>query len=51
MGKGVLTLGEALVDMIPLDKDQQTYQKCPGGAPANVAVGVARLVIVRGEDA
>ncbi len=43
MGKGVLTLGEALVDMIPLDKDQQTYQKCPGGAPANVAVGVARL--------
>lgn len=43
MEKGVITLGEALVDMIPLDETCQTYQKCPGGAPANVAVGVARL--------
>lgn len=40
--KGVLTLGEILIDFIPLDNNM-TYQKNPGGAPANVAAGVARL--------
>ncbi len=40
---GILCLGEALIDMIPLDTEQITYQKAPGGAPANVAVGVAKL--------
>lgn len=40
--KGVLTLGEVLIDFIPLDNNM-TYQKNPGGAPANVAAGVARL--------
>ncbi|MBI0580107.1 aminoimidazole riboside kinase [Neobacillus cucumis] len=40
---GVLCLGEALIDFIPLDSDNLTYQKAPGGAPANVAVGVAKL--------
>lgn len=43
MKNGVATLGEALIDMIPLDSTNITYQKSPGGAPANVAVGVARL--------
>lgn len=40
---GIMSLGEALIDFIPLDKENITYQKSPGGAPANVAVGVARL--------
>ncbi|MDV6250858.1 aminoimidazole riboside kinase [Vibrio sp. EA2] len=33
--------GDAVVDLIP-DSDS-TYLKCPGGAPANVAVAIARL--------
>ncbi|WP_104402129.1 aminoimidazole riboside kinase [Vibrio penaeicida] len=33
--------GDAVVDLIP-DTDS-TYLKCPGGAPANVAVAIARL--------
>ncbi|TLS36939.1 aminoimidazole riboside kinase [Pseudalkalibacillus caeni] len=40
---GVIALGEALIDFIPLDQENITYQKSPGGAPANVAVGIARL--------
>jgi fructokinase len=40
MNKVWLT-GDAVVDLIP-DSDN-TYLKCPGGAPANVAVGIARL--------
>ncbi len=43
MKKGIISLGEALIDFIPLDSTNTTYQKSPGGAPANVAVGVARL--------
>lgn len=43
MKKGVISLGEALVDFIPTDKTHLNYIKCPGGAPANVAVGVAQL--------
>jgi fructokinase len=41
--KGIISLGEALIDFIPLDKENLNYQKSPGGAPANVAVGVAKL--------
>ncbi|ARK29474.1 aminoimidazole riboside kinase [Halalkalibacter krulwichiae] len=41
--KGIICLGEALIDFIPLDKENITYQKSPGGAPANVAVGLAKL--------
>lgn len=33
--------GDAVVDLIP--ENAALYQKLPGGAPANVAVGVARL--------
>ncbi|GAA3331045.1 hypothetical protein GCM10020331_086000 [Ectobacillus funiculus] len=43
MKQGIICLGEALIDFIPTDETNLTYQKCPGGAPANVAVGVARL--------
>jgi len=44
----VLCAGEALVDFLPLDpgrkvKDVSAWRPCPGGSPANVAVGVARL--------
>ncbi|OCA82244.1 fructokinase [Bacillus sp. FJAT-27225] len=40
---GVVCLGEALIDFIPLGPENSTYQKAPGGAPANVAVGIAKL--------
>ncbi|WP_233879767.1 aminoimidazole riboside kinase [Virgibacillus halodenitrificans] len=43
MNHGVITLGETLIDFIPTDETNSTYHKSPGGAPANVAVGVARL--------
>ncbi len=33
--------GDAVVDLIP--ETESTYLKCPGGAPANVAVAIARL--------
>lgn len=43
----IVTLGEALVDMLPLAQpahgSPSAYQPAAGGAPANVAVGVARL--------
>lgn len=43
----VICLGETLIDFIgetPGDLTQVTsFRKCPGGAPANVAVGIARL--------
>lgn len=41
MTNRVWVLGDAVVDLIP--DGEQHYLKCPGGAPANVAVGVARL--------
>lgn len=37
----VWVTGDAVVDLIPEGSD--TYLKCPGGAPANVAVAIARL--------
>ncbi|MFC0558204.1 aminoimidazole riboside kinase [Halalkalibacter alkalisediminis] len=40
---GIISLGEALIDFIPLDSENVTYQKSPGGAPANVAVALAKL--------
>ncbi|WP_113926901.1 aminoimidazole riboside kinase [Bacillus sp. P14.5] len=43
MKNGIISLGEALIDFIPLDKNNISYQKSPGGAPANVSVGLARL--------
>ncbi|MFB9134008.1 aminoimidazole riboside kinase [Vibrio olivae] len=41
MTNRVWVTGDAVVDLIPDQKN--TYLKCPGGAPANVAVGVSRL--------
>lgn len=41
MSHQVWVLGDAVIDLIP--DDAVHYKKCPGGAPANVAVGVARL--------
>lgn len=44
----VLVVGEALIDMVsqqagvPLE-EVTSFERCPGGAPANVAVGLARL--------
>ncbi|MCM3720074.1 aminoimidazole riboside kinase [Fictibacillus phosphorivorans] len=43
MKEGIISLGEAVVDFIPTDETNSMYYKRPGGAPANVAVGVARL--------
>lgn len=37
----IWSLGDVVVDLLPLENMQ--YQACAGGAPANVAVGVARL--------
>ncbi|PWC10953.1 aminoimidazole riboside kinase [Brenneria corticis] len=41
MAHKIWVMGDAVVDLIPEDADR--YLKCPGGAPANVAVGIARL--------
>ncbi|MFI5739999.1 PfkB family carbohydrate kinase [Streptomyces anulatus] len=41
--RSVLVLGEALVDLVPADGDAGVRAAQPGGAPANVAVGLARL--------
>ncbi|MDN0096110.1 aminoimidazole riboside kinase [Yersinia rohdei] len=37
----IWVLGDAVVDLVP--EKSNSYLKCPGGAPANVAVGIARL--------
>ena len=44
----VIALGEMLIDFVPTTTgttliDAPAFKKAPGGAPANVAVGVARL--------
>ena len=41
MNGKIWVLGDAVVDLLP-DGEGRVLQ-CPGGAPANVAVGVARL--------
>jgi fructokinase len=41
MAHRVWVLGDAVVDLVP--ENATSYLKCPGGAPANVAVGIARL--------
>jgi fructokinase len=49
----VLTLGELLIDFVAEQRgvtlgEARTFLKAPGGAPANVAVGVARLGVTSG---
>jgi fructokinase len=44
----VVTLGEMLIDFVPLDAElplqlATAFHRAPGGAPANVAVGLCRL--------
>ncbi|WP_329378330.1 PfkB family carbohydrate kinase [Streptomyces sp. NBC_01716] len=39
----VLVLGEALIDLVPTAGDAEAHLAQPGGAPANVATGLARL--------
>lgn len=41
MKNRVWVMGDAVVDLIPTGDNQ--LLKCPGGAPANVAVGISRL--------
>ncbi|MGD8163174.1 aminoimidazole riboside kinase [Pantoea sp. FN0307] len=41
MTKRIWVLGDAVVDLLP--EGEQRLIVCPGGAPANVAVGIARL--------
>jgi len=49
----IITLGELLIDFVPTVSgvsliEAPAFQKAPGGAPANVAVGLARLGISSG---
>ncbi|HHY47403.1 MAG TPA: carbohydrate kinase, partial [Firmicutes bacterium] len=49
----VLTMGELLIDFVPLRSgvslgEATVFKKAPGGAPANVAVGVRRLGLSSG---
>jgi fructokinase len=44
----VVCFGEMLIDFVPTISglslaDAPAFKKAPGGAPANVAVGIARL--------
>ncbi|WP_327233167.1 PfkB family carbohydrate kinase [Streptomyces sp. NBC_01317] len=39
----VLVMGEALIDLVPSPDDRLTQHAQPGGAPANVAAGLAAL--------
>ncbi len=41
MTKRVWVLGDAVIDLLP--EDNLRLLQCPGGAPANVVVGIARL--------
>jgi len=41
MQKRVWVLGDAVIDLLP--EEEGRLLQCPGGAPANVAVGIARL--------
>ncbi len=52
-GVRVLALGELLIDFVATERggslgDVTTFVRAPGGAPANVAVGVARLGVSSG---
>ncbi|MDQ8180412.1 carbohydrate kinase [Pelagicoccus sp. SDUM812005] len=48
MKKGIFCIGEALVDFVAMGKsgrllEAEAFKPCAGGAPANVAVAIARL--------
>lgn len=53
MSTKVICLGELLIDFVSLDRDVSLiestgFKKAPGGAPANVAAGVAKLGVSAG---
>ncbi len=53
MGVEVICLGELLIDFVSLDRDvslieSSGFKRAPGGAPANVAAGVAKLGVRSG---
>src|SRR5439155_1590029 len=44
----IVCIGEALVDFLPVEtgrkvRDVETWTRCSGGSPANVAIALARL--------
>jgi fructokinase len=41
-GSAIAVVGEALIDLVPAGRDG-LFEAAPGGSPANVAVGLARL--------
>lgn len=41
--KLITCMGEILIDMVQENKERKIFEAHPGGAPANVAVGIARL--------
>lgn len=43
MNKTVTCMGEMLIDMVQAGKERKLFEALPGGAPANVSVGVSRL--------
>ncbi len=49
----IIALGEMLIDFVPTRRDlslqeAETFERAPGGAPANVAVGLAKLGLSSG---
>ena len=52
----VVSMGELLIDFVALESgvtvgEASGFQKAPGGAPANVAVAVARMLLQAGAAA
>jgi fructokinase len=41
---GITVVGEALIDLVPAQQDG-FFEAAPGGSPANVAIGLARLEV------
>jgi len=42
-GKLISCMGEILIDMVQGSREKKIFEAHPGGAPANVAVGISRL--------
>ncbi|WP_157888131.1 carbohydrate kinase family protein [Bacillus marinisedimentorum] len=41
--RGIVTMGEALIEFVPQDYNEITYRKSHGGGPANVAAALGKL--------
>jgi fructokinase len=44
MQRSITVVGEALIDLVPAERDD-LFEAAPGGSPANVAIGLARLSV------